>query len=526
MDKFLLEFNKATENKFSYLRTEDVSMEENKNANTVSLHLTFIVPYDIYNDEEKFNNDIKAEIENGVQSIVPENVVCHIKYAKVKIIPEVISRYVSDYIREHYFKLFNGKYIAKDISVTISNDIVSIAIPVDETIYNYCIQKDVAVAINNYLDSKYSAKNFIKFKSVKMPTTEEFKLKNVAKYVYDGIVNIQRGLPIIGGYIADPPIYISRYTKAIQEVTVCGYIMSIERKEAKTGKVYYVFDIKDPTNAVMHCLYFYRKNQKKSNIEKLEAGQDIVVQGDIVESSFNGALSFFARNISTCIIDVKGTQDKIHFMKKQIKKAVVPDPKPYEDESANTIYTLLDQAPYLCPLLREKEFTVFDLETTGGNYRDPNNKYPKIIEIAAARIKGGQIVSTFETLVDPEEPISKISMDLTHINDAMVEEAPIIRDAIGPFLKYARDSILVGQNALRFDTPIVKHYAEEYGYDFDYKTLDTLTMARQLDLGLKSYSLESLCNYFNVDNKSAHRALSDTLATAKIFIELANLMKL
>ncbi|MCR4875340.1 MAG: hypothetical protein K5923_06380 [Clostridia bacterium] len=523
MDKFLIEFNKATNDKFSYLRTEDVSMEENKNNNTVSLHLTFIVPYDIYNDEEKFNNDIKAEIENGVQSIVPPNVVCHIKYAKVKIIPEVIQRYVTDYIREHYFKLFNGKYVAKDIAVTISNDIVSITIPVDETIYNYCIQKDVAVAINNYLDSKYSAKNFIKFKSVKMPTTEEFKLHNATKYVDDGIVNIKRGEPVIGGYIVDPPIYISRYTKAIQEVTVCGYIMSIERKEAKSGKIYYVFDIKDPTNAIMHCLYFYRKNQKKSTIEKLQPGQDIIVQGDIVESTFNGALSFFARSISTCIIDVKGTQDKIHFMKKQIKKAVVPEPKPYEDEAANAVYTLLDQAPYICPLLREREFTVFDLETTGGNFK---GQIPKIIEIGAVRIRGGQIVSTFETLVDPEEPISKVSIDLTHIFDVMVEESPIIRDAIGPFLKYTRDSILVGQNAIRFDVPIVKHYAEEYGYDFDYKTLDTLTMAKEAKLGLTSNSLESLCNRFNVVNQTPHRALSDALATAKVFIELANLMKL
>ena len=82
MDKFLTEFNKVTENKFSYLRVDDIKTQKNEETKTVSLTITFVVPYEIYNDPEKFNNDIKAEIENAVISMFPSNVVFHFKYDK------------------------------------------------------------------------------------------------------------------------------------------------------------------------------------------------------------------------------------------------------------------------------------------------------------------------------------------------------------------------------------------------------------------------------------------------------------
>ena len=51
-------------------------------------------------------------------------------------------------------------------------------------------------------------------------------------------------------------------------------------------------------------------------------------------------------------------------------------------------------------------------------------------------------------------------------------------------------------------------------------------MAQQSGLRFKNFSLGTTCKFFNIENEDAHRALSDTIANAKLFIELANYMKM
>ena len=529
MDKFLTEFNKVTENKFSYLRVDDIKTQKNEETKTVSLTITFVVPYEIYNDPEKFNNDIKAEIENAVISMFPSNVVFHFKYDKIQLIPQVVTRLVSDYIREKYLKLFDGKYFAKDIAVSINGDVVQITIPVDETIYYYCQNKGVGESLIEYLDSKYSAKNFVKFKSIKMPETEEFKLNHATKYVDDGLILYKRGLPVVGTYIADPPMAVNRFKKPVLEATTCGYIINIEKKTYNSKKdnksrLFYIIDIKDPLDCVMHCLYFVKRaTATKSQADKLKAGQSIVVNGEIVQSNFNNSLNMFIRNISNCEIDMEGTKNKFAFLKKLTQKANIPEPKLYKNEDDNKQYTLFDEVPYICPMLREKEFTVFDLETTG---LIVGGKIPKIVEIGAAKIVNGEIVSTFETLVDPQEHIPEGASNVNKIYDNMVESAPIIDDAIGPFLKFALGTTLVGHNAVNFDAKIVEYYAKENGYSFEYPIMDTLKLAIDAGVSNKYMSLDKLCKHYGVENEQAHRALGDVIATAKVFIKLANQMKM
>ena len=79
------------------------------------------------------------------------------------------------------------------------------------------------------------------------------------------------------------------------------------------------------------------------------------------------------------------------------------------------------------------------------------------------------------------------AQSVNHITDAMLEEAPLIRDVIGPFIKYIQGSILVGQNIIGFDGKILKHYAEEFGYKFDFEMMDTMIMAKNSDLNLPRY---------------------------------------
>ena len=531
MDKFLIEFNKLTNDKYNYLRLDDVVKSVNEETNTVSLSITFVVPYDIYNDQEKFNSDVKAEIENATQSLMPKNVLCHFKYDKIMVIPQVIHKFVTDFIRDNYQKLFNGKYLAKDIQIIVNGENVNIIIPVDETIYSFCENKGVGEKLLEYLDSKYCAKNTIKFKSMKMPETEEFKLNHATKYVDDGLVLCTRKLLVLGKPFADPPIAIQKYKKPTQEATICGELINHEKKKYKKikdgieiEKIFYVIDIKDPLGSVMHCVYFVKNPRaKKSQADKLKIGEKYIVNGELITSNFNNALNMFVANIMTCDIDEEGTKQKFAFIKKLTQKANVPDPKPYQQEEEQKPITLFDEVPYVCPFLMENEFTIFDLETTG---LISHEYMPKIVEIGACRIKNGQIVSTFETLVDPQEHIPDGASNVNHIFDYMVENAPIIADAIGPFLKYSLGSILVGHNAINFDAKILDFYAKENGYSFDYKVMDTNKLAIEAKITPKYVSLAYLCKYFKIENENAHRALGDVIATAKIFIELANMLRL
>jgi DNA polymerase III subunit epsilon len=164
--------------------------------------------------------------------------------------------------------------------------------------------------------------------------------------------------------------------------------------------------------------------------------------------------------------------------------------------------------------LSEVAFTVVDLETTGAT---PG--FAKITEIGAVRVEGGEQVATFSQLVDPGMPIPPTITEITGIDDAMVAGRPPIQTVLPSFVEFSRDSVLVAHNA-RFDLGFLDY---ELGMlrreTFPRPTLDTLRLARRL-LTRRSCSLASLCELFDTQVKSSHRALDDAQATAEILLIL------
>ena len=523
---FLDNFNELTNNKYSFLRLGGVKYNEDTENNTLDVEITFIVPYDIYNDLEKFNDEVKDDIENVTHNLMPEGVKYKIKYEKLKIAPQVVKRLVSGYIKDNYIRLLNGKFFPDDIEVDIKDDIVNILIPVADTM-KYFADTKIKPGLEEFLNVQYNAQNSIKFKPVEIKRAEEFEVHQTQMAVDDGMIELfERGEKFVGEKFPDPPIYISKYIRPTKDATICGNIIAIDKKVAKSGKLFYVLQIQDVTLNTLKCLYFVKKEgATKSKMDNLKVGDELIINGDLVEDSFAGAkkLSMFINNIMFCKIDKEKTLKKIEHFKKLVKKTKVPEPEIYQEENEEKPLTLFDDIPYLCPLLRDKTYTVFDLETTG---LIDNGVVPNIVEIGAVRVQNGVITHKFSTLVDPEMHIPEAASNTNHILDYMVEDAPFIRDAIGPFLKFAQNTVLVGHNIARFDIPIIEHFAKECGYKFDFKILDTLQMAQQSGIQLKSFSLASCLNYFHLQNENAHRALTDTIANAKLFIELANYMKL
>jgi DNA polymerase III subunit epsilon len=169
--------------------------------------------------------------------------------------------------------------------------------------------------------------------------------------------------------------------------------------------------------------------------------------------------------------------------------------------------------------LESARFVVVDLETTGLR---PGQS--RICEIGAVRIDGLVPAGTFETLVDPGEPLPKFVASLTGIADADLAEAPGPAEAVRRFLAFAGDSVLVAHNA-RFDLAFLDREVERLtGRRVAAPVVDTVGLARRLLAGRVSRaSLASLSHFFGTSVRPCHRALPDAQATAEILIALLGL---
>src|SRR5437868_12635069 len=92
--------------------------------------------------------------------------------------------------------------------------------------------------------------------------------------------------------------------------------------------------------------------------------------------------------------------------------------------------------------LREVTFVVVDLETTGGSHLEN-----AITEIGAVKVRGGELLGEFQTLVNPTVTIPPFIQVLTGITDAMVASAPRLDQALPAFMEFCRGAVLVAHNA-------------------------------------------------------------------------------
>src|SRR5437867_1616315 len=108
--------------------------------------------------------------------------------------------------------------------------------------------------------------------------------------------------------------------------------------------------------------------------------------------------------------------------------------------------------------LHDVTFCVVDLETTGGSAVDC-----EITEIGAVRLRGGECLGTFQTLVNPGRVIPPSIVVLTGITEAMVRPAPRVEAVLPSLLEFIGGSVLVGHN-LRFDVSFLDAALVRHGH--------------------------------------------------------------
>ncbi len=161
-------------------------------------------------------------------------------------------------------------------------------------------------------------------------------------------------------------------------------------------------------------------------------------------------------------------------------------------------------------------FCVLDLETTGGSPVDCG-----ITEIGAVKVRRGEVLGTFQTLVDPGTPIPPFITILTGITHAMVVRAPSIETALPSFLEFIGDAVVVGHN-VRFDLSFIRAAALSLGYPPPAnRSVDTAALARRLwREEVPNLRLATLAAHVRSPVTPIHRALEDATATLHVLYAL------
>ncbi|MFT4299028.1 MAG: DEDD exonuclease domain-containing protein [Aeromicrobium sp.] len=168
--------------------------------------------------------------------------------------------------------------------------------------------------------------------------------------------------------------------------------------------------------------------------------------------------------------------------------------------------------------LADVTFCVVDLETTGASPAAGS----RITEVGAVKVRGGEVVGEFQTLVNPDERIPAFITVLTGITDAMVAPAPQIAEVLPSFLEFARGTVLVAHNA-PFDTGFLRHAAGELQIPWPrFDVLDTAVLARRVLLKeeVRNVKLATLAAHVGAATTPNHRALDDARATVDVLHHL------
>ena len=162
-------------------------------------------------------------------------------------------------------------------------------------------------------------------------------------------------------------------------------------------------------------------------------------------------------------------------------------------------------------------FVVVDLETTGGAPADAG-----ITEIGAVKVRGGEVLGEFQTLVNPGAPIPAFVAALTGITDALVANAPSLAGVLPAFLEFAHGCVLVAHNA-PYDVGFLKGACAKLGHEWpEHRVVDTARLARvalHRD-EVRNCKLSTLAAHFHTTVAPTHRAFDDARATSDVLHRL------
>lgn len=172
-----------------------------------------------------------------------------------------------------------------------------------------------------------------------------------------------------------------------------------------------------------------------------------------------------------------------------------------------------------CSALSERQFVVFDTETTG-----LDTEKDTVVQLSAVRIVNGKLQSqeVFDRLVHPGRPIPARPPEIHGITDELVKDAPALIEVAQDFAAFCGDAVLVAHNA-PFDVAFLHAQARDGGPSFAAPALCTARLSQHLSPNLSGHTLDDLAERYDVvlPPEARHTALGDALATAEVLLKNA-----
>lgn len=162
-------------------------------------------------------------------------------------------------------------------------------------------------------------------------------------------------------------------------------------------------------------------------------------------------------------------------------------------------------------ILKLKDFTVVDVETTG-----LNSQLDEIIEISILSVVNNKLTEEFTTLVNPGRHIDPGASKVNHIYDSDVASAPSPAKVAPQVWALMCGRPVVGHN-VKFDLNFISKWIEMLGESADMEYIDTYPFSRKMLPGMPNYKLQTLVDELGIREGIGHRASTDTHATLKLF---------
>ncbi|WP_338469818.1 PolC-type DNA polymerase III [Niallia sp. XMNu-256] len=416
------------------------------------------------------------------------------------------------------------------------------------------------------LDTEQSNQEYEKFLEAKQKEDQEraFQaLVDMQKQEEKADETTQRSGPlVIGLTIRDDSEYkrLEEITDEERRVAIEGYVFSAETRELRSGRTLLTFKITDYTSSIMVKM-FSRDKEDAQAFTQVQKGMWLKVRGSIQNDTFVRDLVMIGNDINelrppmredkapegekrvelhmhtpmSSMDAVSSVSALVGQAKKWGHKAIaITDhavvqsfPEAFNAGKKNDVKILYGVEANLVddgvPIaynsahrkLADDTYVVFDVETTG-----LSAVYDTIIELAAVKVRNGEIIDRFESFANPHVPLSATIINLTSITDDMLQDAPEVEAVLKRFHRWTEDAILVAHNA-SFDMGFLNTGYKRIGLDkAENPVIDTLELGRFLYPELKNHRLNTLAKKLDVELTQHHRAIYDAEATGYILMKM------
>lgn len=369
---------------------------------------------------------------------------------------------------------------------------------------------------------------------------------------------------VIGRAIKEPSVTIDSINDEVIDAIIEGQVIGVDAREIRNNRYIVSFDITDLTNSLT-VKFFIKKDKFENEVQdRIKEGNCFRVKGKVQFDTYMRERVIMAKDIIQ-ISDFRERRED-HAVNKRVElhlhtqmssmdatasaKDLVgqaakwghpaiaitdhgvvqafPDAAAAgEKHGIKVIYGveayIVDDLGAVVQSPKDQTlhdtFVVFDLETTG--LKPGNNK---ITEIGAVKIKNGEIIDEFQSLINPGVRIPEKIVELTGITDDMVIGAPPVEEVLPDFMAFVGDACLVAHNS-GFDMGFIRHFAGKIGITITNSVIDTLGLSRSLLKHLRRHQLNLIAEDLGVTLENHHRAVDDAKATAEIFLIFTQMLK-